>query len=111
MGLIAACLLEKSIVCYGTDLANISGTIMGLDSLLRPFQWTHVLVPIVPEILIEMIEVPMPLLAGITKLEYFKMRKSVSVEDMQNRIWINADESKVEWHKNFPPMFFFSNLK
>lgn len=37
LGLIAAIMLEKSIVCYGDDIAKISGTILGLESLLRPF--------------------------------------------------------------------------
>jgi hypothetical protein len=104
-------MLEKSIVCYGTDIAKNTGTILGLESLLRPFQWTSVLVPILPEILIETLEVPMPVLASITRLEYFKLRKIMSEEEIQNRIWVNTDEGKVEWYRNFPPMYSFNDLK
>jgi len=68
-------------------------------------------VPILPEILIEMLEVPMPCLASITKEEYFKLRKLMSQEERQTRIWISSDDQKVEWHCNFPPMFSFSGLK
>jgi hypothetical protein len=35
----------------------------------------------------------------------------MSEEDRANKIWVNTDENKVEWHKNFPPMFSFGDIK
>lgn len=53
----------------------------------------------------------MPVLASITRQEYFKLRKLMSDEEHKNKIWINTDDNKVEWFSNFPTMFSFSNLK
>lgn len=35
----------------------------------------------------------------------------MSEEEIQNRIWVNTDEGKVEWYRNFPPMYSFNDLK
>ena len=67
LGLLHAIFTEKSIVCYGKNLNTISSLILGLESLLRPFKWTMALVPILPEQLLDTIEAPLPLLAGITR--------------------------------------------
>lgn len=53
----------------------------------------------------------MPVLASITRLNYFKLRKIMSEEEIQNRIWVNTDEGKVEWYRNFPTMYYFNDLK
>ena len=69
------------------------------------------LIPIVPEILIDMLEAPVPLLAGISKKEYYFARANMlTKEEMHSRIWINADENKVDFFGNYVPLFSFGDL-
>ena len=86
---------------------------MGLESLLRPFSWSMALVPILPEMLLDTLEAPVPILVGITSTEYQKACQNLSQEEMQTRIWINADTGTVEWSEYLyqPVTFSFENLK
>lgn len=65
--LLSAVLLEKQIICYGKSLHMVSGVLMGLESLIRPFRWQGALIPILPKMLLDYLEAPIPMLAGITK--------------------------------------------
>lgn len=66
--LLSAVFQEKQIVCYGKTPHLVSSVILGLESLLRPFQWKMALIPILPRMLLDFLEAPMPLLAGITRV-------------------------------------------
>ena len=63
--LLSALLLEFTIVCYG-NIQTVSQFIMGLESLARPFQWQMCLIPVLPTVLFDKIDAPLPLLVGIT---------------------------------------------
>jgi len=65
--LLAAVFLETQVICFGKNLHLVTGVILGLESLLRPFKWQMALIPILPKILLDFLEAPVPLLAGITK--------------------------------------------
>lgn len=64
--LLSAVFQEKQIICYGSNLNSVSSVILGLESLLRPFSWMMTFIPILPCILIDHLEAPMPYLAGIS---------------------------------------------
>lgn len=111
LSLLAAVLLEKSLVCHGQDLNKVSSVILGLESLIRPFKWTMALVPILPEILIDTVEAPVPLLVGISHKEYKTVIKQLSKDEMSDKVWVNADTGDVSWCKDFPALFSFGKLK
>ena len=37
--LLSAVLLEKQIICFGKSTHLVTGVILGLESLIRPFKW------------------------------------------------------------------------
>ena len=113
LALVAAVMQEKSIVCYGSNLNKVSGVILGLESLLRPFSWSMALVPILPEMLLDTLEAPVPILVGITTSEYEKACQNLSKEEMDTRIWVNAEAGTVEWSEYLhqPVTFSFENLR
>ena len=88
---------EKSVVCYGSNLNKVSGVILGLESLLRPFAWHMALIPILPEMLLDTLEAPVPILVGISAKEYDQACKNLTKEEMETRIWINAETGNVTW--------------
>ena len=97
LALLAAVMLEKSIVCYGSNLNKVSGVILGLESLLRPFAWSMALVPILPEMLLDTLEAPVPILVGISAREYEQACRNLTVEEVESRIWIDAESGNVTW--------------
>ncbi len=68
--LITAIMLEKSIVFVHDNLAVLTSVVLGLKILIRPMQWCYMLVPILPTVLIESLELPQPILVGITTRDY-----------------------------------------
>lgn len=58
-------LVETRIVLVSDHLNVLSDCINGLTSLLYPFSWQHVFIPILPKSLLGYLMAPMPLLIGI----------------------------------------------
>jgi hypothetical protein len=67
MKILTALLLERSLVFVHDNLSIISSVILGFKLLMRPFQWCYMLAPILPNSLLENLEVPQPILVGITR--------------------------------------------
>jgi hypothetical protein len=84
--LILAVLQEKSVVFVSKNLALLSSCVLGILALLRPFKWPYLMVPIVPNSLKEVLDAPVPLVAGVP---------SLSMQERQNLpsiIWVLLDE-------------------
>lgn len=58
-------LLERKVFLVSQSKTILTNTCMALTSLLFPFQWIHVLIPILPEKLKVFTDAPVPLLIGI----------------------------------------------
>jgi hypothetical protein len=56
--IITCVMLEQSVVFVHDNLAVLTSVVLALKTLLRPFQWCYMLVPILPTILLENLEVP-----------------------------------------------------
>lgn len=63
--LLACALLECSIVFVSDQYSALTNCAEGIRSLLKPFQWCHVYLPILPKSLLAYLECPTPFLAGI----------------------------------------------
>ena len=91
-------MLEKSIVFIGGGNQQISSSILGLNSLLHPFNWCFALVPILPNPLIETLEAPLPILVGITMREYREL--NLTQDERDSKIWVFLDKSEIIWNKD-----------
>jgi len=60
-------LLERSTIFVSKNLSLLSSTILAFCGLLSPFKWEHIVIPIVPNICLEMLEAPVPFIMGIPK--------------------------------------------
>ena len=58
-------MLEKSIVFVSESPGLLTSAVLGIYNLIRPFIWPHVVVPILPLSLFEILEAPVPILIGI----------------------------------------------
>ncbi len=72
---------------------------MGLISLLFPFKWMHILIPILPEKSKVFLESPVPVLMGITF-------KNININDFPyDSIVVNLDNKRIEKYQDrLPPL-------
>ncbi|EPY43095.1 hypothetical protein AGDE_00828 [Angomonas deanei] len=76
---LAALLLEKHIIVVGPNFSLVSNVIMSLQALISPFDWMHILIPIVPSSLIDVLAAPPPYLVGILTSQ-LPLLKAVPIE-------------------------------
>ena len=58
-------MLEKSVVFVSENLGLLTSSVLGIYKLLKPFQWPHVIVPVLPYSLYEILDAPVPVLLGV----------------------------------------------
>ena len=85
--LISAAVQEKSIVFVSVNLGLVTSCVLGLRALIRPFRWMNLTIPIIPDNLRELLEAPVPILAGISHIDA-KLRHK-----FPNIIWVLLDEN------------------
>lgn len=83
-------MLEQRIIITSSSLGVISDTIHSLISLLSPFHWEHIFIPILPSSLAHYISAPMPFIVGTQSNvleQLLKMQiplESVCIVDLDN---------------------------
>lgn len=87
--LVLAVLQEKSVVFVSKNLGLLSSCVVGILALIRPFKWTNLMVPIVPNSLREVLDAPIPLVAGIPQLNTYER------QSYPNIIWVLLDEPNI----------------
>ncbi len=60
-------LLEHSVIFVSKNLNLLTSAILGTCAMLAPFKWEHIIIPIVPNMCLEILEAPVPFLVGIPK--------------------------------------------
>lgn len=73
-------LLERKVILYSENIAVLSSSILGLQTLLYPFQWQHALITILPQKLVEICQAPIPVLAGILKPIPFDIEDGIVID-------------------------------
>lgn len=79
-------LLERKVVLFTENISILSSCVLGLQTLLYPFQWQYTLVTVLPQDLAEICQAPTPVLAG--------MLESIAF-DIEDAIVINLDNRAV----------------
>jgi hypothetical protein len=81
---------------------------LGLKSLLHPFKWCHVLVPVFPKALVELLEAPLPILAGIMNSQMKCLTVDPNEDSFRN--WVFLDQGKIQWGCDPVPMPNFKGV-
>ncbi|CAL8109252.1 unnamed protein product [Calicophoron daubneyi] len=58
-------LLERSVLFYSKRVGRLTSCVLAAVSLLYPLQWVHSFYPLIPRKVLEVLESPMPFVAGI----------------------------------------------
>lgn len=86
-------LLERKVILFSQNISRLSSCILGLQTILYPFQWQYTLVTLLPQNLSEICQAPFPVLAGL--LEPMQCNDAGAIED---GILVNLDTKQVQ-HK------------
>ncbi|XP_073477962.1 DENN domain-containing protein 5B isoform X3 [Aquarana catesbeiana] len=94
-------LLEMQILLYSQDYQRLMTVAEGITSLLFPFQWQHVYVPILPASLLHFLDAPVPYLMGLQSKEGTD-RTKLELPQEANLCFVDIDNHFIELPEEFP---------
>ncbi|KAG8438671.1 hypothetical protein GDO86_005020 [Hymenochirus boettgeri] len=94
-------LLEMQILLYSQDYQRLMTVAEGITSLLFPFQWQHVYVPILPASLLHFLDAPVPYLMGLQSKEGAD-RSKLELPQEANLCFVDIDNHFIELPEEFP---------
>ncbi|XP_029317361.1 LOW QUALITY PROTEIN: DENN domain-containing protein 5B-like [Cottoperca gobio] len=94
-------LLEMQILLYSHDYQRLMTVAEGITTLLFPFQWQHVYVPILPASLLHFLDAPVPYLMGLQSKEGTD-RSKLELPQEANLCFVDIDNHYIELPEDFP---------
>ncbi|XP_028255984.1 DENN domain-containing protein 5B isoform X2 [Parambassis ranga] len=94
-------LLEMQILLYSQDYQQLMTVAEGITTLLFPFQWQHVYVPILPASLLHFLDAPVPYLMGLQSKEGTD-RSKLELPQEANLCFVDIDNHYIELPEDFP---------
>ncbi|XP_058079304.1 uncharacterized protein LOC131227526 isoform X2 [Magnolia sinica] len=85
----AGALLEKQILVVCSNLGILSAVILSIIPLIRPYQWQSLLMPVLPNDMLDFLDAPVPYVVGV------KNKSSEVQSKLANVIVIDADKNQV----------------
>ncbi|KAJ3682440.1 hypothetical protein LUZ60_015013 [Juncus effusus] len=90
LALFAGTLLEKQVIVICPNLGVLSAIVLSVIPMIRPFEWQSLLLPVMPRKMLDLLDAPVPFIAGIThKPSDLKMKTA-------NVVRINAFKDQVK---------------
>ena len=105
--LLSHIMLERKLLFVGDDLSVISNTISTFLSLLCPFVWQHVLIPLLPKSLVTYCAAPMPYIIGCLRELYPQV--VMECGDLSDVFIIDITKFKYINKPDFEMMLFSDN--
>ncbi|KAL2327264.1 hypothetical protein Fmac_020691 [Flemingia macrophylla] len=87
----AGALLEKQIVFVCSNLGVLSASVLSVIPLIRPYQWQSLLMPVLPNDMLEFLDAPVPYIVGIKN-----KTNEVQSKLTNNAILIDANRNQVK---------------
>ncbi|OVA06839.1 DENN domain [Macleaya cordata] len=85
----SAALLEKQIVVVCSNLGILSALVLSIIPLIRPFRWQSLLMPVLPNDMLDFLDAPVPYVVGVKN-------KTAEVQSrLANGILVDANKNQV----------------
>jgi hypothetical protein len=62
---------------------------------LFPFTWWHVLIPILPRPLIDIVDAPVPILIGISNATFDQVQNMITEHEESSYVWVVLDQGLI----------------
>uniref|UniRef100_A0A1A8G625 DENN/MADD domain containing 5B n=1 Tax=Nothobranchius korthausae TaxID=1143690 RepID=A0A1A8G625_9TELE len=99
--LLTCALLETQVLLYSKDYQRLMTVAEGITTLLFPFQWQHVYLPIISTPLHHLLDAPVPFLMGIQHRDGAQ-RSSLHLPHEANLCFVDIDNHCVEAPEDLP---------
>lgn len=93
--LVMAALTEQKILFHSTSFARLTDSCSALTSLLFPFRYSHVFIPIIPSLLIEVLSTPTPFIMGVHSMH------EREIGEVMDTIVVDLDGGAVTLPENY----------
>ncbi|KAI4380329.1 hypothetical protein MLD38_006533 [Melastoma candidum] len=90
LAMFAGALLEKQIVVVCSNLGILSAIVLSIIPLIRPYQWQSLLMPVLPNDMLEFLDAPVPYVVGI------KNKTSEVQSKLTNVILVDANKNQIK---------------
>jgi len=96
MQLLSAALCERRLIFVADDVGKLSSAVLATASMLQPFDWQHVFIPLLPSNMFDYVAAPMPYVIGIRRYLLPKLEK-VALDDV---VLVDVDAGTLRVHGN-----------
>eukprot|EP01038_Epipyxis_sp_PR26KG_P004701 gene4701-6601_t len=90
--LLSAVMCDRRVIFVAEEANTLSNAVLATASMLHPFSWHHIFIPLLPSNLLSFVAAPMPYLIGVRKY----LRPRLSKEPLQDVIIVDADTGEME---------------
>lgn len=90
--LFAAALLEKQVVVVCSNLGVLSACILSIIPLIRPYQWQSLLMPVLPNDMLDFLDAPVPYIVGV------KNKNSELQSKLSNVVLVDVNKNQMKSH-------------
>lgn len=98
--LVAALLHESRVIVIGQRWSDISTAAHCAMSLLNPFSWQHVLIPVLPSSMIDYVCAPMPFVVGVLEAH----RHLLMQQPMEAHVVVELDRGRLRGDEGVPQL-------
>ncbi|KAE7998472.1 hypothetical protein FH972_003016 [Carpinus fangiana] len=88
--LFAGALLEKHIVVVCSNLGILSASVLSIIPLIRPYQWQSLLMPVLPNDMLDFLDAPVPYIVGV------KNKTNEVQSKLANVILVDVNKNQVK---------------
>lgn len=88
--LFAGALLEKQIVFVCSNLGILSASVLSLIPVIRPYQWQSLLMPVLPNDMLDFLDAPVPYIVGV------QSKRSDVQSKLTNAIVVDISKNQVK---------------
>ena len=92
--LLSAMLCERRIVFVADKVGTLSSAVLAATTMLHPFQWHHIFIPLLPEKLINYLLAPMPYIVGIRRHMVHMLHR----DTLDGVVVVDVDSGDVKLH-------------
>eukprot|EP01132_Coremiostelium_polycephalum_P002292 gene2292-2826_t len=91
LSLFISLLFERRIIIYSVNITRVSKFVNAVVSLLDPFCWQHIFIPILPRSLLDYCTAPMPFIIGVHSSLFPLIRK----KPLNEIVFVDLDKDQV----------------
>ncbi|CAD5333166.1 unnamed protein product [Arabidopsis thaliana] len=87
--ILAGALLEKQIVFVCSNLGILAASVLSIIPVIRPFRWQSLLMPVLPDDMLEFLDAPVPYIVGVknkTSEVQSKLTNVIVVDILKNQV-------------------------